>query len=376
MQNLRTGDLSNLDFLRAVAVTLVLCDHLLAKFHVDRLGRVATNHIGHFGVLLFFVHTSLVLMYSLERSRMTGTRLLGNFYLRRIFRIYPLSIVAVCITIGLGLSSTGGHGLVTSPSPSWGQAASNLFLVQNLTRSDSILGPLWSLPLELQMYALLPFLFLLTRRTRALPSLLALWCVAVVVAHFYLRSHALEQLSLLGYIPNFLPGVLAYSAWSVFPENRRLAAYWWPGYVLLLIGVYLLRPQTATGWLVCLVLGLSIPLFKEITTGWLCWISKRVATYSFGIYLAHSFCVWLAFSVLSGHSVYVRVAVLLLTIITLPVLLYHSIEHPMIQLGGALARVPSPRTAATEVPAPVVTVASQTSTEGSQIPVLNVHDAS
>jgi hypothetical protein len=68
--------------------------------------------------------------------------------------------------------------------------------------------------------------------------------------------------------------------------------------------------------------------------------------------------------------------VLLLTIITLPVLLYHSIEHPMIQLGGALARVPSPRTAATEVPAPVVTVASQTSTEGSQIPVLNVHDAS
>ena len=166
MQNPRPGDQSNLDFLRAVAVTLVLCDHVFAKFHVDKLGTVVTNHIGHFGVLLFFVHTSLVLMYSLERSRMTGTRLLENFYLRRIFRIYPLSIVAVCITIALGLSSTGGHGLVTSPSPSWGQAASNLFLVQNLTRSDSILGPLWSLPLELQMYALLPFLFLLVERPR------------------------------------------------------------------------------------------------------------------------------------------------------------------------------------------------------------------
>jgi peptidoglycan/LPS O-acetylase OafA/YrhL len=86
--------------------------------------------------------------------------------------------------------------------------------------------------------------------------------------------------------------------------------------------------------------------------------------------------VWLAFSVLSGHSVYVRVAVLLLTIVTLPVLLYHSIEHPMIQLGGALARVPSPRTAATEVPAPVATIASQSPVEGSQIPILNVHDAS
>src|SRR6202011_5014063 len=87
-----------------------------------------------------------------------------------------------------------------------------------------------------------------------------------------------------------------------------------------------------------LVLGLSIPVFKEITTGWLCWISKRIATYSFGIYLAHSFCVWLAFSVLLGLSVYVRVAVFLLTMVTIPVVLYHSIERPMIQLGGALAR--------------------------------------
>jgi hypothetical protein len=205
--------------------------------------------------------------------------------------------------------------------------------------------------------------------------LLALWCAAVVVAHFYLRSHAMEQLSLLGYIPNFLPGVLAYTVWSIFPENRRVAAYWWPAYVLLLIGVYLLRPQTAIGWLVCLVLGLSIPVFNEIKTKWLCWISKHVATYSFGIYLAHSFCVWLAFSVLSRHSVYMRVAVFLFTLVTLPMLVYYSIERPMIQVGGALVRVPSPRTAATEVPTPTAIVVSETFAESSQIPALDVNDA-
>src|SRR5207248_1672094 len=80
---------ANLDFLRAVAVLLVLAQHLLRRFEVG--ARIPA--IGTFGVFIFFVHTCLVLMYSMERSGLGGKALFGNFYIRRIFRIYPLCIL-------------------------------------------------------------------------------------------------------------------------------------------------------------------------------------------------------------------------------------------------------------------------------------------
>ena len=69
----RRANSPNLDILRAVAVLTVVVDHLVPtlRFHgyeVPRSVQSLTLHIGHAGVLAFFVHTSLVLMYSLERT--------------------------------------------------------------------------------------------------------------------------------------------------------------------------------------------------------------------------------------------------------------------------------------------------------------------
>jgi hypothetical protein len=54
---------------------------------------------GHFGVLIFFVHSSLVLLFSREcqDSRAPGAAMLTPFLIRRIFRIHPLSIVVVVL---------------------------------------------------------------------------------------------------------------------------------------------------------------------------------------------------------------------------------------------------------------------------------------
>lgn len=100
---MRPGLSANLDLLRAIAVLLVLVQHLCKRMYVDRIGWIATSSLGHFGVLLFFVHTSLVLMYSMDRSGLTGPSLLKNFYIRRIFRIYPLSILTVLVAFLLHL---------------------------------------------------------------------------------------------------------------------------------------------------------------------------------------------------------------------------------------------------------------------------------
>ena len=80
---------ANLDLLRSIAVLLVVAQHLCRRMHVDHIGWVATTSLGLFGVLLFFVHTSLVLMLSMQRSGLTGVPLVRNFYVRRLFSHIP-----------------------------------------------------------------------------------------------------------------------------------------------------------------------------------------------------------------------------------------------------------------------------------------------
>ena len=63
---------ANLDALRAAAVITVLIDHFIPTVAcrgvaVPPEAQRFFEHIGHAGVLAFFVHTRLVLMYSLER---------------------------------------------------------------------------------------------------------------------------------------------------------------------------------------------------------------------------------------------------------------------------------------------------------------------
>src|SRR5579864_138681 len=173
---LRSRLSANLDVLRAVAVLLVLAQHLMNRFHVGQKFGFVVPPIGSFGVLVFFVHTSLVLMYSMERSGLSGSRLAANFYVRRIFRIYPLSMLAVLSAVALRLDSSvpGIQGLARTASPGMGRILSNLFLVQNLVKPGSIINVLWSLPFELQMYLFLPLLFLWIGRKKPSARLLCI----------------------------------------------------------------------------------------------------------------------------------------------------------------------------------------------------------
>src|SRR6266849_2120427 len=79
----------NLDLLRAIAVLCVFAAHLTLCLIDTRHVRVThysvwktqLNELGHIGVLFFFVHTALVLMRSLDRTK--ARFLVLNFYIRR-----------------------------------------------------------------------------------------------------------------------------------------------------------------------------------------------------------------------------------------------------------------------------------------------------
>ena len=58
-------DSTNLDSLRSVAVLLVFCVHLYDIWSGTGKNWGIVWHLGQLGVLMFFVHTCLVLMWSL-----------------------------------------------------------------------------------------------------------------------------------------------------------------------------------------------------------------------------------------------------------------------------------------------------------------------
>ena len=77
-----------------MAVISVVVEHTLISLGVVTVGPFPIQFFGVMGVMVFFVHTALVLMWSLERKPNTL-----DFYIRRVFRIYPLALLAIAIVV-------------------------------------------------------------------------------------------------------------------------------------------------------------------------------------------------------------------------------------------------------------------------------------
>lgn len=333
---------ANLNLLRAIAVLCVIISHGIQLG--GPFSKSSVDNIGTAGVLLFFVHTSLVLQMSLERqSGKLGTDFLwSRFMVRRVFRIFPLSIVTVLVTVAFALPGTSffyGSMALVELSPV--DFVSNLLLTQNLTFSPSSPAPLWSLPYEIQMYCLLPALFLLAIRVRRFAVMFSLWLLAVGLAVFYLtlghNLRGIERLDVLLYAPCFIPGILAF--YLLRSHRRSLPAALWPVVILAAVAIYNLFPKNVWGatWVFCLLTGIAIPLFAEVKNPIVNRCSHLIAKYSYGIYLGHVACMWLAFVVLRDHSLLFKWAVFASTMTPLTYLLYTYIEEPMVKVGGLVA---------------------------------------
>lgn len=335
------SDSANLDLLRAVAVSTVFFAHLAMTLAGGpaELFAVGTWELGRLGVLLFFVHTSLVLLRSLDRAPPTSLSGAAGFWLRRLFRIYPLAILTVVVVIASGMPP--GPWLARSPSFTALDYASNLLLTQNLTGSPRVLSALWTLPLELQLYAFLPVLWLALRVPRARWAPLALWTLTAFVALVQARFELLlGRLQLLQFAPCFLAGLIAWRREEhVVP---RLPGWSWPLALFALSALFLATGDDASrdasrGFPLCLLLGLLLPHFRELTFAPLTRVAALVARYSYGLYLAHVPILWLAFEVLRDESAAVQWCVLLAGSVVVPIAAYHAIEAPLIGLGKKLA---------------------------------------
>ena len=334
--NIDRADRGTLDLLRSCAVLCVLVFHLLLFFGGGRVPH-GFAALGHWGVLVFFVHTSIVLMASIERQlRRGGGAVLAGFLVRRAFRLLPLAWLTIAVIVALGLPVghlQDGRFVAVSASPL--AVVQNLLLVQNLGGAESLEAPLWSLPYEMQMYLLLPAVFWLGWRSRARLAIGALWVVVTAVAK--LRLHEAET-DLLDYAPCFLAGIVGYTIARRRTVTWQLDFWHWPAAIAVASGFYLARPTLPHGWVSCLIVAIAVVFVRELPDGSWRVAFQRIARYSYGIYLAHFLLMWLAFDHLAAAPRAVQIAVFAATLVALPVALYHLVERPMIRAGERVAR--------------------------------------
>jgi peptidoglycan/LPS O-acetylase OafA/YrhL len=328
------AELPNLDAMRALAVLLVCADHVLETV----AGGAGTfgpfdRYLGRLGVLLFFVHTCLVLMMSLERQGGSGWALARGFYVRRALRLYPLAIVCVLLVVTVGV-----------PVRPWDEfrfpeafdLASNLALTMNLTQSPDLLAPLWTLPVELQMYVLLPGIFLLVARDESGdPARVTALYLLALFGSFVLPGLS-PRLSMFASAPAFMAGVVAYVACR--NATPRMPAWAWLPFLLGVVALYVgveeitpgvHHPELAAG--ITLLVGLAIPMFAQSTGRAVNRVCHLVARYSYGIYLFNLVGLWLAFEVVTGVGLAARVGVAVVVTGVLAVAGHHLVERPFMR---------------------------------------------
>jgi peptidoglycan/LPS O-acetylase OafA/YrhL len=330
------GDHShNLDVLRALAVSFVVISHLLLEHAVTSVGGFHVQSLGTLGVLIFFVHTCLVLMQSLERHGRTGGRqsLPLTFLITRAFRIYPMSIVVVLVLAVVALFSPRSSLTLST-------LLSNIFLVQNLTGAPDITPVLWSLPYEVQMYLFLPGLFALTHFAgrHAWCWIAALWLGAVVLVLLVWKLG--WNYELIKFFPCFLPGVLAYSLRRVSKDCPAALLFLFVGAGALVfpLSVGMGFSATILSWVFCLALGSIVPRCRDLESLRLRQCGKTLARYSYGIYLVHVPILYLCFHYLEALPRLIAWPLFFAGVSFVSFFAYHTIEKPGIAYGRALAR--------------------------------------
>jgi peptidoglycan/LPS O-acetylase OafA/YrhL len=137
-----------LDGLRGVAALLVMLSHF--NLVVPRFLHGAAHESGHAGVMIFFILSGF-LMGQLYLGAPPGGRAVAQFLVRRGARVIPLylAVILACLVVA---QIEPDRAWVYSLSR-WETLLSHLLLI----RGD---GVLWTVPVEIQFYLLVPLIWL------------------------------------------------------------------------------------------------------------------------------------------------------------------------------------------------------------------------
>ena len=148
------GRLGWLDVLRGVAALCVVFDHL--SYYLLQHVKAEVYQwfdLGDYGVFVFFLISGYIVPASLERKGSVRT-----FWVSRIFRLYPLYLLAVALAVVLFAMHVGGlRGEGADPETS---IFSQLLMMSNVLAGANLPSVVWSLSYEMVFYLLLTALFM------------------------------------------------------------------------------------------------------------------------------------------------------------------------------------------------------------------------
>lgn len=205
-----------IDFLRGIAILLVLFLHFNLAYHLDQsiLNRVfSVNFInaffgnGNYGVTMFFVISGfLITSISLERYHGLRNINIGNFYFLRFARIMPCLLLALFIIVVLSFTTLSIFANKPQTVSLFVTIISILtfwhnILMQKVGYFNYCLNIYWSLSVEEVFYLVFPLLCIAFKKTRYLCLfLIALIIVGPIYRSFYENN---EIISLYGYFSCF-----------------------------------------------------------------------------------------------------------------------------------------------------------------------------
>jgi len=153
--------LNNFDLLRIFAASQVLVCHTVLHLHVFAPQWLMKLIYAFPGVPIFFVISGFLISLSYERS--SG---LKSYCRNRVLRIYPG--LWCCILSTILVAALFGYSFASGQAVVWaaGQLAGVIYTPEFLKSFGvgSYNGSLWTIPVELQFYFVLPALYWLTRQ--------------------------------------------------------------------------------------------------------------------------------------------------------------------------------------------------------------------
>lgn len=346
---------NNFDLLRLLAALQVAVVHGIATLkltgHFAGLLRTGLDRFP--GVPIFFVISGVLISKSYEHSAS-----LRDYLRNRCLRIFPglwvCLVVSVVVLLALGV---GSLGRITTPDwLLWWLGQMSIF--QNVPAtfleplSTGLNRSLWTIPIELEFYLLLPALYgiLRLRKRRGNLRLLALALASlaiqllIVTRHgsvAQLRAYSLLNVTVLPYLWMFLVGISIQRNWLTVRGWLAGRAHWWAlGYLMLCAATRWLRIETGGNnmnpvYLLPLA-GLIVSLAMSVPQ-----LSEKLLQHqdiSYGLYLYHMLVIELVVA-LGAPSGWVSLAAAIIVSLGLAELSWTLVEKPYLRRKRNALRV-------------------------------------
>jgi peptidoglycan/LPS O-acetylase OafA/YrhL len=178
-----------LDVLRGLAALCVVFDHLsVYTLQSARWVIYQWFNAGDYGVFVFFIISGYIVPASLERKGSVRT-----FWVSRVFRLYPLYLLAVGLAVLLWMIHVGSlRGESSHPATS---VFSQLLMMSNVLAGQNLPSVVWSLSYEMVFYLLLTALFVAHVHRRSSRYALGFAVAAVALGGLLPQAYFTNNLS-------------------------------------------------------------------------------------------------------------------------------------------------------------------------------------